>query len=353
MNPKTTEFREKVAKRFVECLMQEGMAWKNKWNMVEVPQNAATGNYYRGINRFFLKMYLRDNDIRDPRFATFSQIRENGWHLQKGAKGIQVEYWMPYDSIEKKVLSWKDYQEMSPEYRMECRLISKYFYVFSAKDINGLPEWVVPKPKDIEEDTIIPTIARNMQIEILHDGEDRAFYRPSEDKIHLPTKEAFLSDYDYNSVVLHELSHATGAPARLNRGIDNMKHSASYAYEELVAEISSTFMGEDLSCVCSDYQMDNHVAYIQSWIKEIENKPDMLIRAIRDAERAADYLQYKAELLPEQEYKKRMGQTMEVELDRKEHVIQPDENGYKMQNEVCTVGNCGTRFPRKGRRWKR
>lgn len=44
----------------------------------------------------------------------------------------------------------------------------------------------------------------------------------------------------------------------------------------------------------SDQQLDAHVslyaAYIQSWANEIQNAPEELFRAIKDAERISDYL---------------------------------------------------------------
>lgn len=150
--------------------------------------------------------------------------------------------------------------------------------------------------------TIIEKISGNMGVEILNDGGSMAFYRPSEDKIHLPEKSAFYNDYEYNATALHELSHATGAESRLNRSLGHAFGTGQYAYEELVAEISACFMGEHLSVELSSQHMDNHKAYVQSWIKDISEKPSVLVQAIRDAEQAANYLENQAELITEKEY---------------------------------------------------
>ena len=55
------------------------------------------------------------------------------------------------------------------------------------------------------------------QFEILTDGGDRAYYSPSQDKIHLPTPESFQNEYAFNATALHEEAHAFGHPTRLNR----------------------------------------------------------------------------------------------------------------------------------------
>ena len=60
-------------------------------------------------------------------------------------------------------------------------------------------------------------------------------------------------------------------------------------YEELVAEMCSCFMGFDLLAEASANHIDNHKAYVQSWIQAIREKPETLIKAIKDAQAAACY----------------------------------------------------------------
>lgn len=298
MNKMTKEFRDKIAEMFIKSLEENQLQWKKNWKALNVlPQNAVTGAAYRGANRFFLSILCEANGWQDPRFATFNQIKDKGWHLNRGSKGVKVEYWMPYDLNEEKFVSWKDVDIDSKD----IRIVPKYFTVFNAKDIDGIPPLPVPEKKDIKPDEILKTICKNMNIEILNDGKDRAFYRPSEDKVHLPEPGYFESDYAYNSVAMHELAHATGAEHRLNRNILNLFGSPDYAFEELVAEISSAFMSQDLAACVEDYEMDNHKAYVQSWIAKIKEKPDILMQAIKEANKAADYLEEAAELVPKRE----------------------------------------------------
>lgn len=308
MNQNTKEFREKIANYFIKMLKEKDLEWKRNWNAISnVPVNATTGKKYKGINRFWLSIKAEEMGSDDCRWATFKQIQSNqnkGWKLKKGSKGVKVEYWQPYDFQKKQPLTWEEYARYSHDQKkMEnIGVISKYYTVFNGKDITGLPALEHPKERQIVTDEIVHKISKSMEVPIYHDGGSQAFYRPTTDDIHLPKPGMFLTAYDYDCTALHELSHATGAEKRLNRNIQNRFGDKEYAYEELVAEISSCFMGEHLEIAQTEEHRKNHAAYVQGWIQEIKEKPETLIRAIRDAEQAANFLEFHAGLIAEIEY---------------------------------------------------
>ena len=64
--------------------------------------------------------------------------------------------------------------------------------------------------------------------------------------------------------------------------------------------------------------IDNHKAYVQSWIGSIREKPETLIKAIKDAQAAANYMDYKAGIITEKEYEKARGAVMEVKVKSRE-----------------------------------
>src|SRR3546814_4134071 len=66
-------------------------------------------------------------------------------------------------------------------------------------------------------------------------GGDKAFYVPSEDFVQVPPQPAFFEQINYYRTALHELTHATGHSARLDRKLMNGLGSKDYAREELVA----------------------------------------------------------------------------------------------------------------------
>lgn len=321
MNQKTKEYRENLANAFLSVLEEKELDWKKEWqgkaNGFGRQENAKSGHRYRGLNSFYLTMVAADRGYEDPRWATFKQVQEKGWRLKDAkGQGVKVEYWFPFDTKEKKSISWEDFKKQSLTFDERYILRANYSTVFNASLIEGIPK--LPEPEihpQVAADELISRISRNMEVEIMNDGGDRAYYNIQKDKIHLPRPEYFFTDYAYNSTALHELSHATGARHRLNRIIDGERNGPEYAYEELVAEISSCFMSANLPIAQDESHIENHKAYVQSWVQVIKKEPETLVKAIRQAEKAAGYLEYKAELLTEKEFQQINGSSMEISAE--------------------------------------
>ena len=289
----TKEFRKSVADMFVKGLSEEGLNWKQGWATTGELRNAVSNRHYRGLNEFYLKLVSMVHGYKDPRWMTFNQIRDEGYHLEKGSKGAKVEYWFPFDTIKKKGVSFEEKERLINEgerKKEDFSLVAKYYTVFNGDNISGLPEIELPK-NEIEPSVVLEQISRGMNVEIYNDGEDRAFYRPSTDDIHLPLPEVFSSDNEYNAVAFHELGHATGHESRLNRDQSGVFGTSAYAKEELVAEITSAFMAETTGINLEDMNMENHKAYVNGWITSIEDDPEYLMKAISQAHDAADYMQ--------------------------------------------------------------
>lgn len=289
----TKEFRKSVADMFVKGLSEEGLNWKQGWATTGELRNAVSNRHYRGLNEFYLKLVSMVHEYKDPRWMTFNQIRDEGYHLEKGSKGAKVEYWFPFDTIKKKGVSFEEKERLINEgerKKEDFSLVAKYYTVFNGDNISGLPEIELPK-NEIEPNKVLEQISKGMKIEIYNDGEDRAFYRPSTDDIHLPLPEVFSSDNEYNAVAFHELGHATGHESRLNRDQSGVFGTSAYAKEELVAEITSAFMAETTGISLEDMNMENHKAYVNGWIASIEDDPEYLMKAISQAHDAADYMQ--------------------------------------------------------------
>lgn len=289
----TKEFRKSVADMFVKGLSEEGLNWKQGWATTGELRNAVSNRHYRGLNEFYLKLVSMVYGYKDPRWMTFNQIRDEGYHLEKGSKGAKVEYWFPFDTIKKKGVSFEEKERLINEGKRkneDFSLIAKYYTVFNGDNISGLPEIELPK-NEIEPSKVLEQISKGMKVEIYNDGEDRAFYRPSTDDIHLPLPEVFSSNNEYNAVAFHELGHATGHESRLNRDQSGVFGTSAYAKEELVAEITSAFMAETTGINLEDMNMENHKAYVNGWIASIEDDPEYLMKAISQAHDAADYMQ--------------------------------------------------------------
>ena len=322
------EYRAELAESFAHVLEEKGLNWKKEWRGSGggAPFNAITKARYRGCNSFWLSLVGMMKNYQDPRWVTMVQIMDNDkkyhpnekWHLKKGSEATYVEYWYPYDLKQKKALTWEQYKHEIADGRKEeeFKLSTKYTAVFNASQVEGMPELVTEKNYDISPDELIKKLSEGMKVEILNDGGDRAYYSPREDRIHLPAQESFIGDYAYNSTALHELAHSTGHPTRLNRPQGGFFGSEEYAYEELVAEMCSCFMGVELAAEATPQHIDNHKAYVQSWIEAVRDKPDSLIKAIKDAQSAANYMDLKAGIITEKEYEKAKESVMEVKVGK-------------------------------------
>ena len=318
------EYRAELAETFANVLEEHGLQWRKEWRGTggDAPHNGITKANYRGCNAFWLSLISMLKGYTDPRWVTMVQIMDNDgkyhpkekWHLKAGSKATYVEYWYPYDIENKKALTWEQYKHEIANGRntSEFRLSTKYTAVFNAHDIEGMPELPIFEESDITQDELIAKLSEGMEVEILTDGGDRAYYSPSQDKIHLPSPSSFTSEYAFNATALHELSHATGHPSRLDRDMGGFFGSSQYAYEELVAEMCSCFMGVNLDQTASPDHINNHKAYVQSWIKAIRDKPETLIRAIKDAQSAAAFMDWKAGRITDKEYSQTLNSTMEI-----------------------------------------
>lgn len=327
---KKASFRDKVAEAFITSLEEDPKGWVKKWasNDTGRPFNMASGRRYNGLNAAWLKFVERERGYTDPRWLTFNQVKkmnegreaDDRIIIPKGTKMTPVEYFFMYDNLNKKTIPWNEYNALSPEekdqrvdtntgeivtegglfgsstkQRFEVR--SRDHYVFNASQLENMPEYEFEKTvNDIAPSEVVNRVAIGMGVSIMEAEQDRAYYVPELDRITLPLRSQFESDYDYQSTALHELGHATGHSTRLNRNTRNEFGSPEYAYEELIAEMTSAFMGEYVESPMNDKDLENHAAYIQDWIKEIKSDKNYLFRAIKEADKAADYMVEKGNL---------------------------------------------------------
>lgn len=302
-------FADQIAKRFLSILSYSGAKWVKEWRGPSMaPFNGISQKKYRGVNQFMLALVAMSCGYNDPRWFTFIQIadykgiyhKDKKWHLKEDSKGVYVQYYFPYDKIQKKNLTWSEYykllheQDRKPE---EFYFKTKYNVVFNAEQIEGVDPYVSDvsdlQTSDSQPNEKVLDLAQKMEVGIAFDGGDRAFYLPSEDSVHLPKTEHFFSSVAWASTTLHELVHASGAKKRLNRPgiVNNIRFSdEEYAFEELISEIGSCLLCYNLGIEESEENIRNHEAYVASWVKHIEEKPEALTKAIKEAQKAVNYM---------------------------------------------------------------
>ncbi len=150
-------------------------------------------------------------------------------------------------------------------------------------DREHAPEWKAHQTAE--------RVIQESGIHVAHVRGDRAFYNLQSDTVTLPEREQFATANGYYQTALHELGHATGHPERMDR--DTLKHGAGhfgsveYAREELRAEMSAMMTGERVGV---GHDGSRGAAYVQGWLKALEQDPKEMYKAAADAQKISDYL---------------------------------------------------------------
>lgn len=241
------------------------------------------GKPYRGANVLNLWAAAMDRGFVCRHWMTYKKAAELGAQVRKGAKS---EYAFYVGAI-----SRTEQNKQGEEIDRTIPFLKAY-NVFNCDEIDGLPDQyrIAPPLVTLDEAARIPecdawiagTGARIVQ------GGGRAFYQPSADQIHLPEFSSFDSASRYYSVAFHELTHWTGAEKRLDRLKGKIFGSPDYAFEELVAELSASYLCADLR-VDSEPRED-HAAYMACWLKALKDDNRNIFRAASYAEKACTYL---------------------------------------------------------------
>ncbi|CAE6824269.1 DNA primase TraC [Paraburkholderia aspalathi] len=289
MEPKRP-FHEVVAERLIEQLKAGTAPWQRPWEPGEpgafIPLNPTTGKRYKGINAIQLMAQGRT----DQRWMTYKQADAAGAQVRRGEKGTPIQYWKfseeqtKTDAAGKPVLDGNG-QPVKEEVRLERPRVF-FATVFNAEQIDGLPP-IQRKEQTWNALERAEHILQASGAVIRHGEQNRAFYRPATDSIHLPDKGQFPSADSYYATALHELGHWTGHQSRLDRDLAHPFGSEGYAKEELRAEITSMIVGDELGI---GHDPGQHAAYVGSWIKALQDDPLEIFRAAADAEKAQDFI---------------------------------------------------------------
>ncbi len=284
--PRLASQRSDTVRAVIDAMSTRGLRWLQEWSPGASPHNATTGIAYRGINRLHLAFAARARGFDDPRWATFRQAKERGWHVKKGARSHAIERW-------KTVVATTKDDDGNPTTHTVLRCVGHYS-VFNLAEIDGSPPYEPDLPA-LTQSTVMDVADRlilSSRCPVTETTEGRACYSPTRDLIVIPRRELFLGRDDahraqsFVRTLAHEMTHSTMRP--LSRDMSD------YALEELVAELGSMFVCADLHVPLAydlrDEHYNNHVAYLQSWSSGLADVPDALFSAAAHADRAAAFI---------------------------------------------------------------
>jgi antirestriction protein ArdC len=278
---------QEVTDRIIAALEAGTPPWRRPWDPDKaggpaMPRNAATGQRYRGINVLTLGMSALTFSSGDPRWATYRQATDRGWQVRRGERGTTGYF--------SKRLELRDASGSDDGEDVVKRIpLLRAFSLFHASQIDGIPAYV--PPTIAEAPWRAPEAAETILAHsgaVIRIGGERAFYSPATDHIQLPPQSAFATAQGFCGVLIHEMSHWTGAPSRLNRDLRNNFGSHDYAREELRAEIGQVMVCAELGIADCDFT--NNAAYVACWLEKLRSDRKEIFRAAADAQRIADYL---------------------------------------------------------------
>ena len=293
-------YHRQVADALIQQIRRGTAPWTRAWEPGErvMPSNVKTGQPYRGGNSVWLASTASRRGYADARWGTFKQVRELGGTVRRGEKGCSILYWQ-FESRrlargpDGAALKDGDGQDVYETRALETPRVYRYT-VFNADQCDGLPrpERAEGRGNDWRGHEGAERLLAATGAQVEYTGSDRAYYDMPRDRVVLPYRERFPNAPAFYQTALHEFSHWTGHPDRLNRaclrqGMEEGFHSEAYAREELRAEISSLMTGDRLGV---GHDPGRHASYVGNWIKALKEDPREVYRASRDAQEMSDYL---------------------------------------------------------------
>lgn len=335
------ESRRELVEELVKRMEKGADMVRPMWNTETLrPYNPESGYTYRYGNRLRLALSAQMQGFSDPRWMTYKQAQAAGYHVKRGSKGTLLEKWI----FEREVEKINENGEKEKVTKKLDHPIVNYFKVFNAEQISGMPD--IPKIRPMKRDDMIKTaeiFMRASECTIREEDQDKAYYDPVKDEIVLPNRDHFKSSEAFLSVALHEMAHSTGHRSRLDRPMMNRYGTPDYAREELNAEIASAFIQTDLHISLQEETLDDHAAYIRSWIRILRKDPNALFYACNNAERISGRLMGNYERQLQKEIS-RMQEPKEKETRKEESehlpygsVSQPDKPAVKAGKDLTRL----------------
>ena len=278
---------DEITDKIIAELEEGRLPWVQPWGTaaakapLAMPRNAATARQYSGINILILWGAVVQHGFPCQGWLTYRQARSLGGNVRKGERGTTVVYAARFTPEDEKRRARETGEEPG------SIPFLKRFTVFNAAQCDGLPEDIAvdapPSPDLIEPRVEALIRATGIDFRI---GGNRAYYVPTQDYVQVPPPQAYFEPINWHRTALHEISHASGHRSRLDRDLSGSFGTKKYAFEELIAEVSSAFCCASLRIVPTV----RHADYVGSWLEVMREDSRAIVRAASQASKAADWI---------------------------------------------------------------
>ena len=282
MTTTKAEIYSQVTDQIIADLEAGTVPWEQPWSGgFSIPRNGSTHNFYSGINILILWMRQKKAGFASSQWLTFNQAKALGGSVKKGEKATHIIFYSPLKIEEQNIAGELEEKKIS---------MLKVHSVFNLTQIEGLESLAETELGTAQRSE--PEICQEAEkilsasgAKLSFDGGPMAFYDLESDSIHLPEKAMFKDQLGYYGTLLHELTHWTGAEARLNRKLQ-AKRNAQYAAEELVAELGSSFLCAHVGLKYTT----QHASYVGEWLKVLREDKGAIFKAAAQARVATEFL---------------------------------------------------------------
>lgn len=279
-----SEIRQQITNDIISALSSNELPpWRRPWandpNAPGLHTSLSTGNSYRGINQMILQLSAWKREFTSKWWGTFKQIQSNGGCVNRGQKATKIILWRP---IDRKRTSEQG-ESIDDKF-----FVMREFAVFNADQTSGMERFqigysqteVSNEHRYSEADDVIEAVGADIRF-----GGNQAFYSLSGDYIQMPFRRQFVTPESYFETCFHELCHHSES----RTGFDRAKPENDYGFGELVAEIGSCFLMGELNMPTTE-NLENHAAYLKSWLKRMNDDPKFIFRAAAQSSKATDYI---------------------------------------------------------------
>jgi antirestriction protein ArdC len=290
--------REEITAKIVAALEKDLLPWRQMWTTGNTGRhtNVVSKKPYSGVNPILLEMHALEFGFQSKWWATYNQWHHLGCYIKRRPDHVRPGQWGCGIVVNLPITKEVVVDPLTGEEEEEKYWLLKRFTLFNAEQAEGavaekyqaveLPATTEPDFGPADE-LILATGAD------VHFGGDMAFYRrpmpegswPNHidgDFIGMPPKCCFEKGAFYNTL-LHEMAHWS----EVRVGWDRRKET--YEMGELVAEISSCYLAAELG-IPNTEPLDNHAAYVKSWLFGMKGDPSFIFKASKQASKVCDFL---------------------------------------------------------------
>jgi antirestriction protein ArdC len=292
---KQEDIRSQITNQIIESLKSGGVPpWRRPWGTSPnsgFPTNALSNRRYSGVNVLLLRMASMVHGFTSKYWMTFNQVGDMGGRVQRrpdsvkpGQWGTKIIFFTKVTKTEVDPITGEEMEDSFP--------IAKTYCVYNVDQCDGpfdhlkVDESTLAVNDEFVDYQPAEDLIQNMGLEIRFGG-DRAAYNPTGDFIVCPLKHRFKDENGYYSTIFHEIVHLTGHESRLNRLQHARFGDRKYAFEELVAELGTSFV---LSALGIPQSEDNSTAYLSNWLDALNRDSRFIFQAASAASKAADFV---------------------------------------------------------------